>query len=990
MLHLLNMPQSRNYATTHRVAGQSFMQGFRNQRREDAEFCASSVFNPQAITQKTIMKKILLFLLLFVSAQSFAQKQASIVFDFTNPTGLTPSVTPMPENAQTVIVTDSVFKNGPIQISFARATSDAPTTEIVTFVNPYTNEKTYYLKVGAGCDMTFKADNGVTLDSWTASEDGEKGGLHLKPGQPGYWDQTVPYLSWNKDGVDTITTLAMNCNGSSAKIHRLTINYTTPSNILKPVANIDSGEVLPQFSAIRLTFGKAMKVSSTKDIVVKSKDGKQSWNLATAIDAKDNKVVVLSLAEAITANGDYTITVPARSFTDADGYQNAALSYNFTVKAPQDVFNPVSIDPAQGEVEKMSGTFRLTFADVIGHASSDRLKITKNGTDWRPMKAVIDANDPKVLVLTVENNQGKEITEAGTYAINIPAKYVHNVFYDETGKDESDNWNADTTLVYTIPEGGIDTPTMKAAKALLENKGVGYPSETSAARTALKNLTTVLPKPSDDKLTAAMADFYKEADITLPATDKYYQVYGVNAEGKKLYLAEADGAVKLTADSLQAVAFKAKANGDNTTTLVTTEGKYLHVLVASDTYEGTTGKNVTDAYNKDVNNLKLAKLALNDVEPEKTFGLVTVYGSLGKDKVNHNAVSAYALIGYDNNEILTDSRYGVMFTADNSSAFFFKEVAKPAGKPISVEAELSPSTVTTLSLPMTLTFKDIDAIKLVDAKKPYFAAEDGTKTSASLTADKGNAFKVALGSDFKEGKYQLVLPEGTFTCTKGDDEYAVKADTLGFVIDMSAETVGFKYDYTSLSRKVNGKDLTSSEMPVKDVWLNDFVYWIYKSDIQGSIYTGLVPDQTKTVKLAYYNNGNVVRTGHFEPTTVDEPSSAAIKVVWDTPIKEGELRKGQYALQVWKATYGDANFGKYLNGDASVKPEDCHVNPGGANGIDFYVITFNVDNNAATSIDITTNEANAPKVIYDIAGRKVQNMDKPGLYIVNGKKVVKK
>ena len=936
------------------------------------------------------MKKILLFLLLLVSAQSFAQKQASVVFDFTNPTGLTPSVTPMPENAQTVIVTDSVFKNGPIQISFARATPDAPTTEIVTFVDPNNNEKTYFLKVGAGCDMTFKADKGVTLDSWKASDDGEKGGLHLKPGQPGYWDQTVPYLSWNKDGNNNVTSLSMNCNGSNAKIHRLTINYTTPSNILKPVANIDSGEVLPQFAAIRLAFEKAMKVSSTKDIVVKSKDGKKSWNLAAAIDAKDNKVVVLSLAEAITANGDYTITVPARSFTDADGYQNATLIYHFTVKAPQDVFNPVAIDPAQGEVEKMSGTFRITFADAIGHASSDRLKIAKDGTDWRPVKAVIDANDSKVLVLTVENNQGKEITEAGTYTINIPAKYVHNVFYDETGKDESDKWNADTTLVYTIPEGGIDTPTMKAAKALLENKGVGYPSETSAARTALEALTKLDPKPSDDKLTAAMADFYKEADITLPATDKYYQVYGVNAKGKKLYLAEDKGAVVLTGDASKAASLKATANGDGTTTLVTSEGKYLHVLVASDTYEGTTGKNVTDTYNKEVNNLKLAKLALNDVDAEKTFGLVTVYGSLGEDKVEHKSVSAYALIGFANNAILTGPGYGVKFDNDNSSAFAFKEVGKPAEKPIEVEAELAPNPVTTLSVPMTLTYSGVESVKLENANKPYFATAKGERIEAAeLLQSSKTAFSVRLGQ-FSDGDYQLVLPDSTFTCVKNGTAAYVKADTLKFTIKMSSETEGFIYDYTTVNCKLNGEDWVDRNAPIKDVWLNEFVYWNYKSDLSER-YNDLVPDETKTVKLVTFNGKEVVtvRTGHFAPSSIDEPNTAAIKLVWDEPIAENELKAGSYTAQVLPASYGNANFGKYLNGDPNVKPEDCHVNPGGGS-IDFYTITFNVDNDAATSIEITTNDANAPKVIYDIAGRKVQSMDKPGLYIVNGKKVVKK
>ena len=49
------------------------------------------------------MKKVLLFLLLLVSVQTFAQIRRTAVFDFTNPTALNPSITPEPENAQNVI-----------------------------------------------------------------------------------------------------------------------------------------------------------------------------------------------------------------------------------------------------------------------------------------------------------------------------------------------------------------------------------------------------------------------------------------------------------------------------------------------------------------------------------------------------------------------------------------------------------------------------------------------------------------------------------------------------------------------------------------------------------------------------------------------------------------------------------------------------------------------------------------------------------------------
>lgn len=37
---------------------------------------------------------------------------------------------------------------------------------------------------------------------------------------------------------------------------------------------------------------------------------------------------------------------------------------------------------------------------------------------------------------------------------------------------------------------------------------------------------------------------------------------------------------------------------------------------------------------------------------------------------------------------------------------------------------------------------------------------------------------------------------------------------------------------------------------------------------------------------------------------------------------------------------------------------------------------------------LRSTEANAPKVIYDLQGRRVERVTKTGIYIVNGKKMV--
>ena len=86
---------------------------------------------------------------------------------------------------------------------------------------------------------------------------------------------------------------------------------------------------------------------------------------------------------------------------------------------------------------------------------------------------------------------------------------------------------------------------MKAAKSLLAITGVGYPATDSEARKALSDLVNAETTPSDKDLKTAMANFYKETNVTLPEDGKYYNISGVNEKGAKLYLTYDGTAVKL-------------------------------------------------------------------------------------------------------------------------------------------------------------------------------------------------------------------------------------------------------------------------------------------------------------------------------------------------------------------------------------------------------------------------------------------------------------
>ena len=147
-------------------------------------------------------------------------------------------------------------------------------------------------------------------------------------------------------------------------------------------------------------------------------------------------------------------------------------------------------------------------------------------------------------------------------------------------------------------------------------------------------------------------------------------------------------------------------------------------------------------------------------------------------------------------------------------------------------------------------------------------------------------------------------------------------------------------------------------------------------------------DGTKTIQLVEYPSGNLVLTGHFDVENLQDVYMSDGKtlvecIAWfkpDTEIDYSKLDRIHYQYVIPAATYGDANFGKYLKDNNSVSKSDCRVNGK-------YVIDVYIDNNA-TGIDTIESEKNV--VIYDMMGRRVSKITKAGVYIINGKKYIKK
>ena len=89
------------------------------------------------------MKKLFIFLFSIISFVGFAQVPNQVGFDFTNPTSLNPSINPSTEDGGVASLTNYVFTNGLISVSFERATNYTVGAELHTVYN--NNVPTHYM-----------------------------------------------------------------------------------------------------------------------------------------------------------------------------------------------------------------------------------------------------------------------------------------------------------------------------------------------------------------------------------------------------------------------------------------------------------------------------------------------------------------------------------------------------------------------------------------------------------------------------------------------------------------------------------------------------------------------------------------------------------------------------------------------------------------------------------------------------------------------------
>lgn len=972
------------------------------------------------------MKKFFSFLLLSLAAlTSYGQNATATgkaLFDFTDGSKLNPAII-IPEGSSVIPVTDMVFTDGPISVSFDNSKS----TGAPSFWGDY-------LSMYRGETLMISCPSGYELLKIEFSATTQIGGFTLATGCRGrFITDTTPVYWINEDNngntIDGIKDVHFYNSNQDAKIFSFTVTYRSPLDVLvTETITPEKGSTVDAFDAMTLTFDHEI-VSTAQQFQLTDGTG----TVAYLTPAVSGKTVTLTPSAALTQAGKYSVTFPKNSFVSTEGYYNKAFSTNFTYVLPKNTFNPVSITPAEGAVEEMPETIELVFPDIIGNRkqtegdNNDISKIlcdvinAKTGSVAGVATGSLKEGTDKTLVLTVKN---MDRTARGIYTITVPEESVYNIYYGT----ESPNlrYNSKFTLTYKVA-GAASEEVLAQAREILAMTGVGYPKADAAERTALKEAVDAEDKSDEDYL-VLIDKFVTSTDIELPADGKYYTIANVQKNGTKYYLAYDGEAVTLTSDAANAYSFKASAtaetNAVNVRTFSTADGKYLHTLVASTNFSEATPANVTSE-KKPVSSLSLVKMpSQNNVDVDRLmFGTIAMSGLIGKKYGQGEDITAYSNILSSGN--IAEGETSPYFLENLSGAFFFAEAEAP--KIITkYEVTVNPASETGVVEALesiVVTFPEVTAITLADASK---ISLKGMKTNVVVPVEgepvvEGNKVTIKFGN-LANDTYTFTAAEGAFTYVKDDETITVQEITTSFAVnyvdefmyDLNAEPNRIQIDNNWGNTKIHPSELNKLSIQLLDENNKSIETFLSDKEVSLIYNYNVVATKGKFVKhidtdsytekvfmregkeigvVAIVSGTTVVLNdgrkyhdyGSYESDAIVDVER--VRTYYHMQLKLDKEMTAQnapdaiYWFNIEKATFGNSNFGSWLNG-AHVAKHDCHVNS-------FIQIAVEVDKTATAITDINADETQND-VIYDISGRRVKNAAAPGLYIINGKKHIVK
>ena len=967
------------------------------------------------------MKKILLFLFVLLALPGSANVTSWVTFDFTNPAELpfNPALTSRDLDAlngsgDVLNVTNKTITFDDVTMSFGFGVGREGVAINHLLLDSDASVSVYSLSMRTKAVLTLSVPAGYSLDSIVF--DGYMANMLKMDGEPGIYNLAMKTWSANGEQVEQVSFK----NGQSydTQIYSIKVKYTRPSTPLVLIQSYprDGGET-KSFRSMALQFNTPIGSIVKSDDITLTTLGLPVQKL---VPTASGNVVTLSLPDNVQASSAlYTVTVPAGCFLNTEGSPNDPITVKFQNR------NPVmyeSVSPAPGSVLAVPQEVTLTFKDNVKVAKG-AVGTLINSTGILGSVSITQDRYPSTTVkLTVETVN----TDAdGTYVFYIPSGSIHNTFYSESAEEPSvyESWNEEYTITYTVEV--IEPDELKAAKDLIKVSGIGYPSETSAARALLKQVIdsaqVAVNKGEEaniDSLKIAIGKFYTDTDVQLPAEGQWYYISNVNnAESQqKVFLAYANDSVSLTTDRTLASKFQMVVKDGKALFRTPDKKLWLSVLTDRDVSMGVT-KSCTTTDSLRIGRLTLSKLSVEGVDSTKTFGKLCMNGisGLGDDMQLIYATSA---INHASISIVEPSD-DLFYDEEQSSAFTFTATSAPFDPQTAIypELRLSPGRKTHAGDSLVLVVQNVASATLVKPEQLYYTKLENDNTvrvsfeGTILTPSETTPYEFNINTKgLAKAIYLLHVPEGTFKYEKLDKDVADIDMMVEFEIVGEGESVdpdpddpdpddppvivnpddpdrGFQYTYNSQFACLQLLERLEHNISIiRDVDLNQLVLFAALDNP----YTGMIPDTTKVVSLEDFYSGKVYRTGRLVPYPEFEEeypeyfNVQAVKLELFEPIKYNDIREGMITYVLPRATIGDANYGLWLSDNNSVNPGDCIVN----DRIDAYKVQVNNQLLEQTGITDASTIYPVDDTVYDLRGRRVAGQLKPGVYIINGHKRV--
>ena len=264
---------------------------------------------------------------------------------------------------------------------------------------------------------------------------------------------------------------------------------------------------------------------------------------------------------------------------------------------------------------------------------------------------------------------------------------------------------------------------------------------------------------------------------------------------------------------------------------------------------------------------------------------------------------------------------------------------------------------------LEITFQNVNEIKLIEGADPVVVYLPGGGEATGTATLEGNKIVVTFSQNFKEeGEYTFYIPEGMFTMDGAANESRTINVTLYTFTITPLEVVSV----TPVAGPVNQLD----KIVIK---YNQLVNLSMDEDWQTISYQITLKGENKSYTLTYcptsYNTSDEIEY--------------LVNAEWDgyeyasTPITEA----GTYTLELASVVVDYA--GESYIDELGYSNMKWHGKNGCCRGTYSWTI-------ADTAIEEVKGESGEVKTIYDLTGRRVENITNAGIYIVDGKKTLVK